>query len=81
MRIDLQFMTESATIVEDPDTSQMSARLLPRDDMSHLEEREGVEEMSHLKEREGVEKIYMNKDLLGEARIQKRRTSPPGDTQ
>lgn len=79
MRIDLQVVTESATIVVGPDTSQMSARHLPRNEMSHQEER--VEEMSHLVEREGVEKIDMNEDLPGEAKIQREETSPPRDTQ
>ena len=78
MSLDLQVMTVIATIVEDPDTSQMSARHLPKKEMRHQEER--IEEMSHLVER-GVKKIDMNEDLLEEAMIRRGETSPPRDTQ
>ena len=72
-------MTIITTIVEDPDTTPMSVRLLTRKEMNHLEE--SIEEMSHLIERKGVEMTVMNEDLLGEARIRKGRTSHQGATQ
>ena len=73
MSLDLQIMTIIATIVEDPNTFQINTQILPREKMSHLEEKEGVEKISHLGEREGVGMIDMNEDLLGEAMIQKGR--------
>ena len=59
-------VTETATIVGNPDTTQMSARLPTKEEKSHLEDE--AQEMSHLVEREGVENIAMNEDTHGEAR-------------
>src|SRR6187399_2265234 len=66
MKRDLLVVIETATIVEDPDTSQMSVQLPTREEKNLQEEEQ---EMSHLGEREGVEMIVMNEDPLGEARI------------
>ena len=78
MKRDLLVVIETATIVEDPDTSQMSVRLPTREEKNLQEEEQ---EMSHLGEREGVEIIVMNEDLLGEARIRRGKTSHQGATQ
>ena len=78
MKRDLLVVIETATIVEDPDTSQMSVRL-PTREAKNLQEEE--QEMSHLGEREGVEMIVMNEDPLGEARIRRGKTSHQGATQ
>ena len=66
-------MSVMDTIVEDPDTIPMSVQL-PTNEEKILQ-KEGVEEKNHHQEKEGVEMIVMNEDPLGEARIQKGRTS------
>ena len=63
--------SETATIVEDPDTIPMSVRLPTREEKILQEE----EAKNHHQEREGVEMIVMNEDPHGEARIWKERTS------
>ena len=78
MKRDLLVVIETATIVEDPDTSQMSVRLPTREEKNLQEEEQ---EMSHLGEREGVEMIVMNEDPLREARIRKGRISHQEATQ
>ena len=78
MKRDLLVVIETATIVEDPDTTQMSVRLPTREEKNLQEEEQ---EMSHLGEREGVEMIVMNEDPLGEARIRRGKTSHQGATQ
>ena len=78
MERDLLVVIETATIVEDPDTSQMSVRLPTREEKNLQEEEQ---EMSHLGEREGVEMIVMNEDLLGEARTRRGKTSHQGAIQ
>ena len=57
----------------------MSARPPTREEKNHLEDE--AQEMSHLEEREGVEMIVMNEDPQGEVGIQRRRTSTPRATQ
>ena len=79
MTKDLLVVSVIATIVEDPDTTPMNVRLPTKEEKTHLQGE--VEEKIHLQEREGVEMIVMNEDLLGEARIQKGRTSHQGATQ
>ena len=79
MTKDLLVVSEIATIVEDPDTTQMSVRL-PTKEEKILPKGE-VEEKNHLQEREGVEMIIMNEEILREVRIQKGRTSHQGSTQ
>src|SRR3989337_959098 len=79
MKRDLLVVIETATIVEDPDTTQMSVRLPTREE-KNLQEEE-AQEMSHLEKREGVEMIVMNEDPLGEARIRRGKTSHQGATQ
>ena len=61
MTKDLLVESETATIVEDPDTIPMSVRL-PTKEEKNLQ-REEVEEKNHHQEREGVEMIVMNKTL------------------
>ena len=78
MTKDLLVESETATIVEDPDTIPMSVRL-PKKEEKILPK--GVEEKSHHQEKEGVEMIVMNEDPLGEARIRKGRKSHQGATQ
>jgi hypothetical protein len=79
MKRDLLAVIEIATIVEDPNTTQMSVRLPTREEKNHQgEEAQG---MSHLIKREGVEMIVMNEDPLGEARIRRGKTSHQGATQ
>ena len=73
MTKDLLVESETATIVEDPDTIPMSVRL-PTKEEKNLQKEE-VEEKNHHQEREGVEMIVMNEEHPGEARIQKGRTS------
>ena len=68
-----------ATIVEDPDNTQMSVRLPTKEEKTHL--KGGVEEKIHHQEREGVEMIVMNEDLLEEAKIRKGRTNHQGAIQ
>ena len=79
MTRDLQVVNGIATIVEDPDTTQMSVRLPTREE-KNLQEEE-AQEMSHLKKREGVEMIIMDEDPLGEERIRKGRTNHQRATQ
>ena len=67
MTKDLLVERETATIVEDPDTTPMSVWLPTRKEKTH--QKGGVEEMNHLLEREGVEMIVMNEDPHKEARI------------
>ena len=57
----------------------MSVRHPTREDK--ILQKEEVEEKNHHQEREGVGMIDMNEDPLGEARIQKGRTSHQGATQ
>ena len=76
---DLLFESETATVVEDPDTIPMSVRLPTKEEKIHP--REEVEEKNHRQEREGVEMIVMNKDPHGEAKIRKGRTSHQRATQ
>ena len=71
-------MSEIATIVEDPDTTQMSARLPTKEEQILPR---GVGEKNHHQEKEGVEMIVMNEDPLGEARTRKGRTSHQEATQ
>ena len=66
MRSVRRVMTETAIIVGNPDTTQMSAWLPTKQEKSHLEDE--AQEMSHLAEREGVEKIIMNEYTLVEAK-------------
>ena len=79
MTKDLLVESETATIVEDPDTTPMSVRLPTREEK--ILQKEEVEEKNHHQEREGVEMIVMNEDPLGEARTRKGRTSHQGATQ
>ena len=77
MTKDLLVESETATVVEDPDTIPMSVRLPTREEKILQKE----EAKNHHQEREGVEMIVMNEDTHGEARIRKERTSHQGDTQ
>ena len=79
MTKDLQVVNVIATIVEDPDTTPMSARLPTKEE--EILPKEEVEEKNHHQEREGVEMIDMNEDPLGEARIRRGRTNHQGATQ
>ena len=79
MTKDLLVESETATIVEDPDTIPMSVRLPTREEKTL--QKEEVEEKNHLQEKEGVEMIVMNEEHPGEARIRKGRTSHQGATQ
>ena len=79
MTKDLLAESETATIVEDPDTTPMSVRLPTKEEKNHL--RGVVEEKNHHQEGEGVEMIVMNGDPLGEARIRKEKKSHQGATQ
>ena len=72
-------MTEIATIVEDPDTTQMSVRLPTKEENILLKEE--VEEKNHRQEREGVEMMVMNEEPLAGARIRKGRISHQGAIQ
>ena len=78
MTKDLLVMSVTATIVEDPDTIQMSVRLLTKEEKILPKE---VEEKNRHQEREGVEMVVMNKEHHEEARIWKGRTSHQGATQ
>ena len=73
MTKDLLVESETATVVEDPDTTPMSVRLPTKEEK--IIPKEEVEQMNHHQEREGVEMIVMNEEPLAEARIQKGRTS------
>ena len=77
MTKDLLVKSETATVVEDPDTIPMSVRLPTREEKILQKE----EAKNHHQEREGVEMIVMNKDTHGEARIRKGRKNHQGDTQ
>ena len=79
MTKDLLVESETATIVENPDTTPMSVRH-PTGEEKTLP-REEVEEENHRQEREGVEMIVMNENPLGEARIWKGKKSHQGATQ
>src|SRR3954463_1100728 len=79
MTKDLLVESETATIVEDPDTIPMSARLPTRKEKTLPKEE--AEERNHHLGKEGVEMIVMNEDTHGEARIRKERTSRQGATQ
>ena len=79
MTKDLLVESETATVVEDPDTTLVSIRLPTREEKIHLKGE--VKEMNHHQEREGLEMIVMNEEHPGEARIQKGRTSNQGATQ
>ena len=79
MTKDLLVVIAIATIVEDPDTTQMSVQLPTKEEK--ILPKEEVEEKNHHQEREGVEMIVMNEEPLGEARIWKGRTSHQGATQ
>ena len=78
MTKDLLVVSVIATIVEDPDTTQMSVRLPTKEEKNHLKGE--VEENNHHQEREVVEMIVMNEEHPGEARIRKGRTSHQGAT-
>ena len=78
MTKDLLVESETATIVEDPDTIPMSVRLPTREEKILQKE---VEEKNHHQEREGVEMIVMNEEHPGEARIRKGRKNHQGATQ
>ena len=77
MTKDLLVESETATIVEDPDTIPMSVRLPTREEKILQKE----EAKDHHQEREGVEMIVMNEDTHGEARIRKGRKNHKGATQ
>ena len=79
MTKDLLVESETATIVEDPDTTPMSVRLPTKEEK--ILPKGKVEEKNHHQEREGVEMIVMNEDPHGEARIRKGRTSHQEATQ
>ena len=79
MTKDLLVVIAIATIVEDPDTTQLSVWIPTRKEKIH--QKEEVKEMNHHQEREGVEMIVMNEDPLVEARIQKIRTRHQRATQ
>ena len=72
MTKDLLVESETATIVEGPDTIPMSVRPPTREE---------VEEKNHHLDKEGVEMIVMNEDPHGEAKIRKGRTSHQRATQ
>ena len=77
MTKDLLVESETATVVEDPDTIPMSVRLPTREEKILQKE----EAKNHHQEREGVEMIVMNEDTHGEARIWKGRKNHQGATQ
>ena len=77
MTKDLLVESETATVVEDPDTIPMSVRLPTREEKILQKE----EAKNHHQEKEGVEMIVMNEDPHGEPRIRKERTSHQGATQ
>ena len=79
MTKDLRVVNVIATIVEDPDTTPMSVR--PRAKEEKIHPKGEVEEKNHHQEKGGVEMTVMNKEPLGEARIQKGRTNHQGATQ
>ena len=71
--------SETATIVEDPDTTPMSVWLPTREEK--ILPKKEVEEKNHHQEKGGVEMIVMNEDPLGEARTQKGRRNHQRATQ
>ena len=73
MTKDLLVESETATVVEDPDTIPMSVRLPTREEK--ILQKEEAKEKNHHREREGVEMIVMNEEPLGEARIWNGRTT------
>ena len=77
MTKDLLVESETATIVEDPDTIPMSVQLPTREEKILQEE----EAKNHHQEIGGVEMIVMNEDPLREAKTRKGRTSHQGATQ
>ena len=77
MTKDLLVESETATVVEDPDTIPMSVRLPTREEKILQKE----EAKNHHQEREGVEMIVMNEDTHGEAMIRKGRKNHQGATQ
>ena len=77
MTKDLLVESETATVVEDPDTIPMSVRLPTREEKILQKE----EAKNHHQEREGVEMIVMNEDTHEEARIRKGRKNHQGATQ
>ena len=79
MTKDLLVESETATVVEDPDTIPMSVWLPTKEEKIHL--RGEVEEKNHRQEREGVEMIVMNEDTHGEARTRKGRKNHQGAIQ
>lgn len=79
MTKDLLVESETATIVEDPDTIPMSVRLPTKEEK--ILQKEEAKEKNHHQEREGVEMIVMNEDTHGEARIRKERKNHQGATQ
>ena len=62
MKRDLLAVIEIATIVEDPDTTLVSAQLPTKEEKTHLKGE--AKERNHHQEREGVEMIVMNEDPL-----------------
>ena len=76
MTKDLLVESETATIVEDSDTTLMSVRLPTREEK--ILPKEEVEEKNHHRGREGVGMIFMNEYPPGEARVRKGRTSHQG---
>ena len=79
MTKDLLVESETATIVEGPDTIPMSVRHHTKGEK--ILQKEEAKEKNHHQERGGVEMIVMNEDPHGEARIRKGRTSHQGATQ
>ena len=78
MTKDLLVASETATIMEDPDTIPMSVRHPMKDE--NIFQKEEAKEKNHHQERGGVEMIVMNEEHPGEARIRKGRTSHQGAT-
>ena len=79
MTKDLLVESETATIVEGPNTIPMSVWHPTKEEQ--ILQKEEVEEKNHHLEKEGVEMIVMNEDPHGEARIRKEWTSHQGATQ
>ena len=77
MTKDLLVESETAIVMEDPDTIPMSVRLPTREEKILQKE----EAKNHHQEREGVEMIVMNEDTHGEARIRKGRKNHQEATQ
>ena len=79
MTKDLLVVSVTATIVEDPDTIQMSVQLLTKEEK--ILPKEELGEKNHHQEREGVEMTVMNQEHHAEARILKGMTNHQGATQ